>query len=408
MSGLAERPRLIIDTVYLKFDDLSKPVKFVDCGKLIESLASVFPSWDIHEVSSPLDADPPILSVTREDNAYCIDGLWLDKPMRRVDKVDAVCGLVAELIRAYVREDPQLLCLHGASAEFSGKLVIFPSQYRSGKSVLSACLASAGVQLYGDDVLPISLSQTLGIAPGLAVRLRRPLPENLTKESSEFIRGHTGLTGKKYQYLDLGNEQLAQKGSQAPIGAFVLLEREENAIATFEETSEAEVLRQVVWQNFAREAEAPHILDVLSRLVANSQYYRLRFDRAEDAVKLLQDKFKIWPAEVKQFTRKAIEPKDKGEATLLPGYFLRKPDTSVIQVGDDSFIADKQGAAIHHLNTIGTAIWTLLAEPVRIDDIVDLLLAAFPEVNADSTTEDVKELINELIDKGLLLSGSDD
>lgn len=394
--------------VHLKFDDMSKPVKFVDCGKLIECLESVFPTWDIIEVSLADSKENAILSVTRENNAYCIDGFWLDKPMRRADKVDAVCGLVAELIRAYVREDSRLLCLHGASAEFSGKLVVFPSQYRSGKSVLSACLASSGIQLYGDDVLPISLAEGKGIAPGLALRLRRPLPENLTRKSADFIRSHTGLTGKQYQYLDLGDEQLAQKGAQAPIGAFVLLEREENAIATFEETSEAEVLRQVVWQNFAREAEAPHILEVLSQLVAKSQHYRLRFDRAEDAVKLLTEKFKTWPDKAGHPNRKLAQSEVNDKNALLPGYFLGKPDTSVIQVVDDSFIADKQGAAIHHLNTIGTAIWTLLAEPMRIDDMVDLLLTAFPEIDADSTTEDVKELINELIDKGLLLIGSDD
>ncbi len=391
--------------VHLKFDDMSKLVKFVDCGELIECLESVFPTWNIIEVSPEDSGEAPILCITREDNAYCIDGFWLGKQMHRVDIVDAACGLVAELIRAYVREDPQLLCLHGASAEFAGKLVIFPSQYRSGKSVLSACLASAGIQLYGDDVLPLSLSEGKGIAPGLALRLRRPLPENLTTESSEFIREHTGLTGKNYQYLDLSNEQLAQKGAQASIGAFVLLEREENTVATFEETSEAEVLRQVVWQNFAREAEAPHILDVLSQLVANSQFYRLRFDRAEDAVKLLKEKFKTWPGRVDHLNRKLKQSEVNNKQALQPEYFIRKPDTSVIQVGDDSFIADKQGAAIHHLNTVGTAIWTLLAEPVRVEDMTDLLLTAFPEIDADSTTEDVKELINELVDKGLLLSG---
>lgn len=393
------------DIVHLKFDDMSKPVKFVGCSKLIECLESVFPTWNIIEVSPADSGEIPILAVTREDNAYCIDGFWLDKPMHRVDKVDAACGLVAELIRAYVREDPQLLCLHGASAKFSEKLVIFPSQYRSGKSVLSACLASVGVQLYGDDVLPISLSQTRGIAPGLAVRLRRSLPETLARKSLDFIRNHTGLTGKNYQYLDLEDDRLAPKGSQAEIGAFVLLEREEGARTAFEEVSEAEVLHQVVWQNFAREAEAPHILEVLSQLVAKSQYYRLRFDRAEDAVKLLTGKFKTWPDKAGHLKRKLAQSEVNNEYALLPGYFSRKPDTRVIQVGDDSFIANKQGAAIHYLNTIGTAIWTLLAEPMRIDDMVDLLLTAFPEIDADSTRIDVTELINELMKKRLLLSG---
>lgn len=391
-------------TQYFIFGEMLKSIKFVDSSELMEYCQVAFPGWTIKEA---IREEPPILTVTRTSHSYQIEGYWLDKPIHRVDKVDAICGLVAEVIRAYVREDSQLLCLHGASAEFAGKLVVFPSQYRSGKSVLSACLAAIGIQLYGDDVLPISLSDGEGIAPGLAVRLRRPLPENLASESLDFINNHTGLRGRNYQYLDLENSQLAAKGSRAEIGAFVLLEREEGAGVAFEEVSEADVLRQVVWQNFAREAEAPRILEVLSQLVASSQYYRLRFDKTEDAVQLLLEKFKSWPDKANYLNRELAQSVVDNEHALLPGYFLRKSETSVIQLEDDSFIADREGAAIHHLNIIGTAIWTLLAEPVQIDEMIELLMAAFPEIDADSTREDVTVLINELVDKGLLLTGSD-
>ncbi|MDH5353757.1 MAG: hypothetical protein OEY09_04860, partial [Gammaproteobacteria bacterium] len=140
-------------TQYFIFGEMLKSIKFVDSSELMEYCQVAFPGWTIKEA---IREEPPILTVTRTSHSYQIEGYWLDKPIHRVDKVDAICGLVAEVIRAYVREDSQLLCLHGASAEFAGKLVVFPSQYRSGKSVLSACLAAIGILLYGDDVLPIS------------------------------------------------------------------------------------------------------------------------------------------------------------------------------------------------------------------------------------------------------------
>ena len=70
------------------------------------------------------------------------------------DRVDAACSFIVDLIRAYIAAAPSLLCLHGAAAEFAGRLVVFPTPYRSGKSTLTAYLAAAGVRVYADDILP--------------------------------------------------------------------------------------------------------------------------------------------------------------------------------------------------------------------------------------------------------------
>ena len=142
--------------------------------------------------------------------------------------------------------------------------MVYPSKYRAGKSVLSACIAAADIPLFCDDVLPISIVEGHDIAPDLAPRLRIPMPDNLRPKSRKFIQSSTGLEGNQYLYLDLDNDHLAARGSQAPVGAFILLEREEGVPLSLEAVSEAEVLHQVVWQNFARDAEAPRILEQLS------------------------------------------------------------------------------------------------------------------------------------------------
>jgi len=311
-------------------------------------------------------------------------------------------------MRAYVHEDRELLCLHGAAAEFAGKLVLFPSNYRAGKSILSACLAASGVRLFGDDVLPISLLDAEGIAPGFAPRLRLPLPDNLGSETCDFIDKHNRLQGEQYLYLDLESDVLAPRGFQLPIGAFVLLEREEGTRPLLEIVSEVEVLRQVIWQNFARETEAPKILRVLSELVASSQRFRLRYDRAEDAVRLLLEIFSDWSAQSGNRTHDvAMADRQTSVAHhLLPGCYLRNPDISIVQIEDQMFLADGQGATIHHLNSIGTAIWSLLAEPMTADEMTNLLMAAFPDHEPGSIESDLSSLIDELLSKNLLLAGS--
>lgn len=392
---------------HLFFNEMLSPVRMVDCDELLENIPLVFPGWLIRTTGDT--SRTPVLSLERQKDSYILKGYWLDQPLIRSSMVDAMCALVAELIRAYVSQDDRLLCLHGAAAEFGARLVIFPSKYRAGKSVLSACLAAAGVRLFCDDVLPISLADSEGVAPGLALRLRRPLPDNLTAESRCFIERHNRLQGENYLYLDLKQEMLAPRGTQLPIGAFVLLHREAGITTVMEDISEAEVLQQVVWQNFAREAEAPRILEALSHLVAGCQRFRLRYDKAEDAVWLLQQAFGSWPEDSTSASEIEVlkDKQDSDDRDLPRGYYRRNPEIKLVQVDDQSFLADRQGAAIHHLNPTGSAIWTLLAEPMLPRDIVGTLLTAFPGLDDKQVQRDVDNLVGELMSKNLLRYGSD-
>lgn len=398
---------MLSETVHLVFDDMSKPVRFVDCDKLLEHLPLVFPGWSIRRLT---DIDlHPVLVLSRQGNNYVLDGEWLSEPLTRCSLVDAICALVAELIRAYVQQDDQLLCLHGAAADFHGKLVIFPSKYRAGKSILSACLAAADVQLFCDDVLPISVDAGQGLAPGLALRLRNPLPENLSLVSRSFIERHKKLQGENYLYLDLADKLMAARGRQLPIGAFVLLEREPGVTTVLEEISEAEVLHQVVWQNFAREAEAPRILEVLSRLVASSQRFRLRYDRAEDAAWLLQRAFEHWPESSFETPadRARSDSQHSCEVDLAPGYYRRNRNIDIVQVDDQCFLADRKGAAIYHLNPIGSAIWNLLADPMTQNEVSEVLTTAFPDIDSGQVQRDIDSLVSDLRQLSLLHYDSD-
>lgn len=394
------------ETHYLMFADMVQPVLLRDCGELLPRLPLVFPGWPVDTLAE--SESHPVLELSRDGDEYRLQGHWLNEHLVRHEPVDALCALVAEVMRAYVRQDDQQLCLHAAAVELGGRLVVFPSQYRAGKSILSACCAAAGTRLFCDDILPLGLPRGDGIAPGLAPRLRLPLPDNLDQQSRQFITERTSLSGKRYAYLDLG-DGLTARGEHLPIGAFVLLERQAGARTELAPIDEADVLAQVVWQNFAREAQAPLILEVLSRVTTQAGRFRLRYDRAEDAVALLQQQFADWPdAPPVTPTAQSIPHQPAAEAAALPpGHYRQHSGIKMVETGDQFFLADDAGAAIHRLNPTGSAIWELMTEPVTLDDIVAILSAAFPELDPVQLHGDVGGLLHELLQKNLLQYGGD-
>lgn len=396
------------DRLLIRFAGLSGPVALLDSGDVHACFPKAIRGWSYGEAED--DGTPPILTLRRDDQGFLIDAPWLDKPLRRLDPIDAFCGFTAELTRRYAECNPPMLCLHGAAAEFAGRLVVFPTLYRSGKSLLTACLAAAGIRVFTDDVLPIGGAEDHGIAVGIAPRLRLPLPDDLSAEGREFIEQRRGPCGERYLYLDLAGEELASHGDSAPIGGFVLLEREDDAEPELLPAREGDVLRQVIWQNFSREDAAPVILERLQRLVANARLYHLRYARAEQAVALLKETFSHWPCAprqpspvpVRQTPRTANPKPSNNDRELAPGTYLRNHEITETKVDGEHFLADAEGAAIHHLNPVAAAVWNLLAEPIALDQVVDYLHEAFPDVERQTIADDVAALIGKLVAKRLV------
>lgn len=398
------------DRLLLEFEGLSRRIVLLDCREVYACFPDVFRGWRIHEAGTAVQ--PPIMTLKGSAEGYTLETPWLAQPLVRRDKIDALCGFIAEFIRAYVNDDQQLLCLHGAAAEFPGKLVVFPNRYRAGKSVLSACLAAAGVRLFADDVLPIGGPDDQGMAPGIVPRLRLPLPDNLAPATRDFLEARRGPSGKRYLYLDLAATELANHGTLAPIGGFVLLEREAGAELDLAPVDPGEMLRQVIWQNFARESPAPEILRRLERIVGRARCLRLRYDRADEAVALLKETFASWPAAVENpegAVQDALGPGPSAPARKVPaGCYLRNPEVTETKVGEEHFLADSKGAAIHNLNPVGSALWQLMAEPRTIDELVDPLHAAFPEVARTHIEQDVRALLKGLVAKRLVMAGPEE
>ncbi len=253
-------------------------------------MAETLRDWRIEEVRLPEGITPQIrLSSSRK--GYKRDSEWLEKPIVFRDPVDAVCDLIVDLVHAYVADHPDLLCLHCAAVEFRGGLVIFPSTYRAGKSILSVKLASCGGKLYADDVLPIRKSDHTGMALGILPRLRLPLPQSADRHFREYIDRRRGPGSARYQYVKLKRSEHAPLEETAPIRGIVVLEWGSGEAPALVETDRGHMLKDVILRNFARQNPALDIVECLYAVVTNAPCYRLRYETLQEAADLLIDAF---------------------------------------------------------------------------------------------------------------------
>ncbi|MEX1108427.1 MAG: PqqD family protein [Dongiaceae bacterium] len=407
----------VADTRLLTFANLSRPIAFLDSWPVAEILLCLLRGWSL--VTDRPASGPPAITVRHEGGLYRVDCGWSEGARDLADPIDAACALIAELIQALLAEQSRRLCLHSAAVEIDGWLVLFPSDYRAGKSTFVAALAARGARIFSDDVLPLTGDRGFGIAPGLSPRLRRPLPNDVSTGLRAFLDRHRGPTSRRYRYLDLGPMHLAAFGEVAPIGAFVLLERETGVEARLFETSAAEVLRRLVLRNFARALPASVILARLHGLVEIVPRYRLRYERAEEGADLLLRAAKSWRGESTDRSRAVSVPVAAPPpaamphyaaariAALPPGCFLRHPAVSETSVDQEAFLTDPTGWSIHYLNPLGTALWRLFAQPMSIADAAEILHAAFPERSRTQLAKDVGQWVLQVRAQGFLLSGDD-
>ena len=389
------------DSLYLYFDGLEHPLQLTGYEDLTDYFPMLFPERDYREGGPD---DVPIISIQLDDGEYHLSTSWLDKTASYTDKVDVLCDLIAKLAVARSFTDLETLYLHAASVVINGRAVVFPSQARAGKSFLTACLIAEGHRYVGDDVFPLALDSCKGHSAGFSPRLRLPLPDTTDEKSKRFIESHMALAGKRYAYMDLGQELNVARNDSLDIGAFVLLERQEDIVAQLEELPVATVFQQLIKQNFAREIDGARILSTLTQAVSNAQCIKLRYDRADEAVRLLTNHFASWPSQTNflQPEPDAAEPVEHAPEIISDGCLIRNKLVQKIRIEDENFLASPDGKAIYHLNQIGSGIWELLAEPTSKEDIISILEAAFPGTEKSTIEKDVKKLLKRFQSKGLI------
>lgn len=288
---------MIPESDIFAFSGLQAPVAFSGCEALFPIMSSVLRDWSLEKrcAVNAAHRDQPVITLQKKTDGYERRSRWLDRPKRFQDPVDTVCDLIVDLIHAHNAEQNENLCLHGAAVELQTGLVVFPSTYRAGKSLLSVKLASCGARIFSDDVLPIQAGGNTGTALGILPRLRRPLPKTAGDPLREFIANHLGPQNKRYRYIHLDKRHLAPRGTEAPVTAITILHRGIGEKPSLQAATTSDVVKDMILRNFARQTPGIDILDRLHAVVEQAACYTLTYDTLDQAAVLLTGAFGIKP-----------------------------------------------------------------------------------------------------------------
>jgi hypothetical protein len=387
---------------------LPGPVRFTDAKAVLGAVQAVLVGWQLSEQTVDRTAPRPALAVTGSGGRWRITGVTLEAEMWFDDPVSAACCVVAHLLQAQMRAEQDLLCLHAAAVEIGGGLVVMPCRYRAGKSALTAALAAAGQRAFSDDVLLIDPASGEAAAPGMAIRLRLPLPERIDSDTRAFVESHTGPCGAHYCYLAPPAASLARRGERAPVRSFVLLDRRDAGPAELTRVAPAVMLRQLIWQNFARAGAPERILETLAALVERADCLQLTYSDLAAARELLLSHFAgqteaLRDAQAATPCPDAAVPGIGNPLALRTGDRLARSATArLFNRAGEVFLTTAASAGILHLNALASCLWTLLEQPLTYGEVLATFSAAFPSRATADLDRDLRGALAAFKAQGLI------
>ena len=399
-------------TTYLQFDGLKNPVALENAALLVPMISQVLADWP--HVASAVPSGRPFVTIRPSDDDWSLVLDEAPSSPRRWNAVNVVCDLVAEMAWERLRSDPALMCLHAAAVAFSGRLIVFPNSRRAGKSTITAALAQLGHRIYTDDFLPVRVdaqSQTfLGIANGVAPRMRLPLPDSFGGAFHDWVQHDPGPSNKQYKYLCRAT--IAPHAETMPLGAMVVLDRQSHPVTpSLEASARADALTSLITQNFARTQLSGAILKSMDALTRHLPVYRLTYHCAEQAAQFLatHPALQTLPAAKNSTVDEAVEaaPLDKlnqpSPAFVPSRQYVQAAGLTETRVGHDHFLADSNGLAIYRLNAGSVAIWNVLAEPTKLDELIEIVTAAFQDVATSQIASDSEKLMRSFVAARLIV-----
>ena len=385
------------------FDGLNAPVRTVNCDKLIKALAGYFPGWRFSLKAA--DATPEAALLAYNGEAYLIKSQFAKEPKTYKTEVNVVCDLIGALARALLAEDSSVLCFHAAGVQVGAGLLMFPATKRAGKSVLSTALLSDGHSVFTDDYLPVRASPSgpvVGVATGVAPRLRLPLPSELPKNLQEFLDQNHGPENGQYRYVPTA--RVAKNGTQADFTAIILPERKERAGAGLTPVSADEAMKVLIHQNFSRGLDAEATLLTLEALLQSIPVFRLIYSDPCEASALLTSTFQDQLP--KKVFRPDTQPRHDADLTAaLPDFLFANKGLARVRVEKKMYTTDAKCSRILHLDPLAASIVELLDHaPATKTQICDEVSLAFPDADTERVKKDVHALIEGLLQQGVLLT----
>jgi hypothetical protein len=375
-------------------------VLFYDAHEVADHLARITAGWAMEEVAID-EALEPFLTVAGTAAGYTIASDWLDAPLTGLGSVAAACTTVVDLALAWMDADRSTIALHCGAVELDGRLVVLTGTQRAGKSTLTARLSAEEVRVFCDDMLPMAGDSLAGIALGIAPRPRVPLPPSASAKFRDHVARHAVADDGHYCYVM--SPSVAPHGTTAPIGTILLLDRRPAGHARLRAAGRAEAVRALLLQNLMEDRDPEEVFARMHALMDRCAIYWLEYADLEDAVALILSSFRaegrvpepLPPHPDRTFVS---DHAPEAPAPRVPGTvaYHARPDVTVRELDGEAFLCDPTERAVLHLNPLGTAVWTLLAEGISANEAAALIAEAFPDAGRDAVATDVAGFFAEL------------
>jgi hypothetical protein len=405
-----------VGDIDIVFSDTACQIRLRNCEPLLTTITEICHGWPYEIFANGFPSSQPFLLLERSADRYHLSSDELDKTKSFTDPVDAVCSMIVELAWASLRNNPDWLCIHCAAVEIAGRLVVFPNARRAGKSTISTLLGLKGYKVFTDDFLAVEVSQQNvihGISSGISTRMRKPWPSSFSTSNISRLNQSMNVTSKQYSYHNKNNNMPIPRGARCPIGAIVLLERNDDIALEIAPAKLEKTLRTIILQNFARANNSANILEVLYCLVSQVSCYELKYSNAEDAILLLESEFKRWEKEEprvlsNQFNSREAPNLDGPSYEVLAAvnkshYFHKNSDVVEYSVGEIRFLATPNGKSIFQLDEISTSVWNALSKPIRPNDIIELFCYAFPDQERSTIETDIGKLLQKFANNEMIV-----
>lgn len=380
-------------------------LRIENASDAVQALIQAMPGWPI--TVQPAAGAPPDIYIYRD-----AEGLWqswrgnpteFDLPSAAA----AACSLVGELIGRRLEAEPTLLGLHCGSVEINGTLVLFPESSKAGKSTLTVAFAAAGYRVFGDDVLGLT-ADGVGVAMGVAPRLRMPMPESFSAEFVDYAERHAGPEDECYRFVIPEQNALASFADSSPVGAIVLLERGAQTVEPeVVRLAPGEGLLQLLCQNFAANDTANEVLfDRLLPLMQRVPCLLLRYSEPLVGARYLAAALENPQLQnISDASLISLASVSAADSALfdLATVWLAARGVRDYPLGDELFLIHTSSGAIHRLNASGKVAWQLLqCEPLSGHALSDIVAAYFNVPLAEVAT-DIARLLMALSQADLVI-----
>ena len=395
-GGVAQRPRLP-DARRLRFPGVGAPLVLPPDDGLIAALSSCLSGW---LPSAKTGAQGPALALVLPESggSFTLASRHLDQPLAHLSPTATICGLIADLAQGFCDDLPGGLGLHCAAFRFGpGPLILLTGGHRAGKSTLIAHLAlREGVEIFGDDVLPIS-SSGQAIALGAAPRLRLPLPETLGPTARDRIL----LADTRYAYLQ--PLRLAPHGTTARPGLLIALEREEGADPSLHPMPKDQAVALLLRQSITALPEPEQALARAEALVAGMTCLTLRLGCPDTAAGFLAKSFGPGAPLLATNRLPPLPPKARRMRPPAPDQpLVRATGFTLRRIQSGLFLWHPEESMLWHLNGLAHALWLMLDTPATATELAAELSTVFPQTPADQISADLAAFLAEAQENGLI------